>query len=129
MLGIGISNHVYMKVLPNWNRAFLTGLGKIRVQGTLATRQKMQYTVKNYMFSGEGNGNPLQYSCLGNPMDRVPKSRTRLSDFKKKKKELHVFEFGSKKTKVVFKENKYRLILEHWLGLCVSTFCVFFSPQ
>ena len=39
---------------------------------------------------GEGNGNPLQYSCLGNPMDRgawwatvngVTKSRTRLSDF------------------------------------------------
>ena len=36
----------------------------------------------------EGNGNPLQYSCLGNPMDRgawqakvygVAKSRTRLS--------------------------------------------------
>ena len=21
---------------------------------------------------GEGNGNPLQYSCLGNPMDRAP---------------------------------------------------------
>ena len=21
-------------------------------------------------FLGEGNGNPLQYSCLGNPMDR-----------------------------------------------------------
>ena len=21
-------------------------------------------------FPGEGNGNPLQYSCLGNPMDR-----------------------------------------------------------
>jgi len=21
-------------------------------------------------FSGEGNGDPLQYSCLGNPMDR-----------------------------------------------------------
>ena len=39
---------------------------------------------------GEGNGNPLQYSCLGNPMDRaawwatvhgVTKSQTRLSDF------------------------------------------------
>ena len=37
----------------------------------------------------EGNGNPLQYSCLGNPMDRgawraivhgVAKSQTRLSD-------------------------------------------------
>ena len=39
---------------------------------------------------GEGNGNPLQYSCLENPMDRrawlvtvhgFSKSRTRLSDF------------------------------------------------
>ena len=39
---------------------------------------------------GEGNGNPLQYSCLENPMDRgawwatvhgVLKSQTRLSDF------------------------------------------------
>ena len=39
---------------------------------------------------GEGNGNPLQYSCLENPMDwgawwatvhRVTKSRTWLSDF------------------------------------------------
>jgi len=38
---------------------------------------------------GEGNGNPLQYSCLENPMDRgawratvhrVPKSQTRLSE-------------------------------------------------
>ena len=40
-------------------------------------------------FLGEGNGHPLQYSCLGNPMDRgagwatvhgVEKSQTRLSD-------------------------------------------------
>ena len=40
--------------------------------------------------SGEGNSNPLQYSCLENPMDGgaqqatvhgVAKSRTRLSDF------------------------------------------------
>ena len=39
---------------------------------------------------GEGNGNPLQYSCLENPVDGgvwwatvhgVTKSRTRLSDF------------------------------------------------
>ena len=39
---------------------------------------------------GEGNGTPLQHSCLENPMDRgalwaavhgVDKSRTRLSDF------------------------------------------------
>ena len=41
-------------------------------------------------FSGEGNGNPLQYSCLENPMDGgawwatvhgVAKSQTPLSDF------------------------------------------------
>ena len=41
-------------------------------------------------FPGEGNSNPLQYSCLENPMDRgawwatvhgVAKSRTQLSDF------------------------------------------------
>ena len=40
-------------------------------------------------FPGEGNGNPLQYSCLGNPMDRgawwasvhgVTKSQTQLYD-------------------------------------------------
>ena len=39
---------------------------------------------------GEGNGNPLQYSCLENPMDRgawwatvhgVATSRTQLNDF------------------------------------------------
>ena len=39
---------------------------------------------------GEGNGNPFQYSCLENPMDRgawqitvhgVVKSQARLSDF------------------------------------------------
>ena len=41
-------------------------------------------------YPGEGNGNPLQYSCPENPMDRgawyarvhgVAKSRTRLRDF------------------------------------------------
>ena len=43
-----------------------------------------------YTHIGEGNGTPLQYSCLENPMDGgawwatvhgVSKSRTRLSDF------------------------------------------------
>ena len=48
---------------------------------------RIQWTVQSIR---EGNGNPLQYSCLENPMDRgawwaavhgVAKSRTRLSDF------------------------------------------------
>ena len=43
-----------------------------------------------YYCLGEGNGNPLQYSCLENPMDGgawqaavygVEKSRTQVSDF------------------------------------------------
>ena len=47
---------------------------------------------------GEGNGNPLQYSCLENPMDGgawwatvhgVAKSRTRLSDFTFTLKSIH----------------------------------------
>ena len=42
------------------------------------------------LFDGEGDGSPLQYSCLENPMDRgawgaavhgVAEGRTRLSDF------------------------------------------------
>ena len=43
-----------------------------------------------YGLRGEGNGNPLQYSCLGNPMDGgawwatvrgVTKGQTQLSNF------------------------------------------------
>ena len=46
--------------------------------------------LKSALAVGEGNGTPLQYSCLENPMDGgawwaavpgVAKSRTRLSDF------------------------------------------------
>ena len=53
---------------------------------------------------GEGNGNPLQYSCLENPMDRgawratvhgVTKSQTRLRDF--------TYTFRNKKKEAEFK--------------------------
>ena len=46
--------------------------------------------LNNPIDGGEGNGNPLRYSCLENPMDGgawwaivhgVTKSRTRLNDF------------------------------------------------
>ena len=51
---------------------------------------QMWYLILEVGFSGEGNGTPLQYSCLENPMDGgawwaavhgVAKSRTQLSDF------------------------------------------------
>ena len=53
------------------------------------TTEAMQQQQQLYNY-GEGNGTPLQYSCLENPMDGgawwaavhgVAKSRTRLSDF------------------------------------------------
>ena len=53
---------------------------------------------------GEGNGNPLQYSCLGNPMDRgawratvhgVAKSRTRLQHTTN----FQMIKYGGKKSK------------------------------
>ena len=62
-------------------------------QGTkilYATWPKIKINSCLYWSLGEGNGTPLQYSCLENPMDggawsaavhEVAKSRTRLSDF------------------------------------------------
>ena len=53
-------------------------------------KAQYHYTLLLAMWDGEGNGTPLQYSCLENPMDGgawwatvhgVTKSRTRLSDF------------------------------------------------
>ena len=58
----------------------LVGYSPCRVRGDLATKP----------YPGEGNGNPLQCSCLENPMDRgawqaavhgVAQSRARLSNF------------------------------------------------
>ena len=52
-------------------------------------KEEISITVA-YAAVGEGNGTPLQYSCLENPMDEgawwaavhgVAKSRARLSDF------------------------------------------------
>ena len=57
----------------------LVGYSPCRVRHDLATKP----------YPGEGNGNPLQYSCPENPMDRgawhatvcgVAKSQTQLSD-------------------------------------------------
>ena len=65
---------------------------------------------------GEGNGNPLQYSCLENPIDRgawratvhgVPKSWTRLSDF------IHTCLFYSHFVTLQFFNYSFLLSLKH----------------
>ena len=62
-------------------------LGHISCLEKLKPQWNRQHLVSTV---GEGNGTPLQYSCLENPMDRgawwaavheVVKTRTRLSDF------------------------------------------------
>ena len=74
------------------------GKGKSRCElmdlGNGPTRQPRLSTESTFkssnVYTGEGNGTPLQYSCLENPMDggaswaavhELAKSRTRLSDF------------------------------------------------
>ena len=61
-----------------------------RLKHLLAMRETRVRSLGREDSPGEGNGNPLQYSCLENPMDggawwatdhRVATSRTRLSDF------------------------------------------------
>ena len=57
---------------------------------TMGTNTAAEFTSTTNLLPGEGNGTPLQYSCLENPMDGgawwavvhgVAKRRTRLSDF------------------------------------------------
>ena len=43
----------------------LQSVGSLRVGHNLATSLSLSLS-----FIGEGNGNPLQYSCLENPMNR-----------------------------------------------------------
>ena len=41
------------------------------IQSVVSQKEKHQYCINAYIWDfGEGNGNPLQYSCLENPMDR-----------------------------------------------------------
>ena len=59
----------------------------LRVKNLPADAGDMGLILQSGKFSGEGNGNPLQCSCLGNPVDRgawwaivlgVAKSQTQL---------------------------------------------------
>ena len=71
-----------------------TGKGQFSFQSLRKAMPKKAQTMaqvhSSHTLAGEGNGTPLQYSCLENPMDRgawwaavngVAKIRTRLSNF------------------------------------------------
>ena len=69
-----------------WPSGFSGGSG---VKTPRASAGDMGWIPGSERSPGKGNGNPLQYSCLGNPMDRgawwalvhsVAKSQTQLSD-------------------------------------------------
>ena len=45
-------------------------LGDSAVKNTPVNAQDMGLILGSGRSPGEGNGNPLQYTCLGNPMDR-----------------------------------------------------------
>ena len=80
--------------LPQWHLLLDIFCLSLQLNEHLASMRKLMWLKKNLVGcrarNGEGTGNPLQYSCLENPMDRgalwatvhgVAKSRTRLSDF------------------------------------------------
>ena len=76
-------------LLPTAYMSFLGFPGGAGVKNPPANAGDMGLIPGSGRSPGEGNGNPLQYSCLGNPMDRgvwwatvhgVTKSHTRLSN-------------------------------------------------
>ena len=75
-----------------------------------------------FTFDGEGNGNPLQYSCLGNPMDReawwatvprITKSWIQLSTHTHKilRSKKYANTSGKDKIQMALRENLDRFIL------------------
>ena len=76
------------RVLPSLQNAH--SVNKVYKSSHFVHHPWMQICVCVYAPLGEGNGTPLQYSCLENPMDGgawwatvhgIAKSRTRLSNF------------------------------------------------
>ena len=68
---------------------------------------------------GGGNGNPLQHSCLENPMDRgvhgVAESRTWLSDFTFTI-QIIIIIFHIFSSKIIFLTFMYFIHMEVWFG-------------
>ena len=67
---------------------------------------------------GEGNGNPLQYSCLGNPTDRGT-SRAAVHGVTKSQKQLHM------KTIISFRTySTGSSLVSTWMGELILPFSI-----
>ena len=97
--------HIYQELFSksifssSWYELIYRGVGTVLGAEVHSELYKVSVSMDHTLYQnclvviilvGEGNGNPLQYSCLENPMDRgawqaavhgVTRSRTRLSDF------------------------------------------------
>ena len=60
-----ISSSAFLE-LPRW----LSGKKKKKKKNSPANAGDLGYILESGRSPGEGNGNPLQYCCLGNPMNR-----------------------------------------------------------
>ena len=81
--------HVH-SIIHNSQKVEITQMSMSHVYTRNTVTHKMDYYSALKRNDEESNGNPLQYSCLANPMDRgawwaavhgVARSQTRLSDF------------------------------------------------
>ena len=41
----------------------------MNLEAIIQSKSEKKYYILMHIYGGEGNGNPLQYSCLENPMD------------------------------------------------------------
>ena len=55
-----------------WKISWTEEPGRLQSMGLQRVRHDRETftSLTSYFITGEGNGNPLQYSCLENPMDR-----------------------------------------------------------
>ena len=72
---IGLKTKPSSKPPPSWLISYLSSF--IRFPQWLSSKESAYHRGNVCLIPGsgrspeEGNGNPLQYSCLGNPMDRI----------------------------------------------------------
>ena len=63
---------VLVKIISNYFTVFVAILNRLTLFSSIAgyvKQRKINLFCVFIMYTGEGNGTPLQYSCLENPMD------------------------------------------------------------